>query len=86
LLSNGETLQISVRASPDPAELGPQDYVVIAVKAPSLPEVASRIGPLLGPLAGRAAFPEHMGCRSPVTAVQFRRPNLLFTNTENLHT
>jgi ketopantoate reductase len=49
LISNGETLQASVRASADPAELGPQDYVIIAVKAPSLPEVASRIGPLLGP-------------------------------------
>jgi 2-dehydropantoate 2-reductase len=49
LLINGETLQTSVRASADPAELGPQDYVIIAVKAPSWPEVASRIGPLLGP-------------------------------------
>jgi 2-dehydropantoate 2-reductase len=49
LLINGETLQTSVRASADPAELGPQDYVIIAVKAPFLPEVASRIGPLLGP-------------------------------------
>src|SRR5437764_14708542 len=49
LLMNGETLQTSVRASADPAELGPQDYVIIAVKAPSLPAVASRIGPLLGP-------------------------------------
>ena len=49
LLINGETLQSSVRASADPAELGPQDYVIIAVKAPSLPEVASRIGALLGP-------------------------------------
>ena len=49
LLINGETLQTSVRATEDPAELGPQDYVIIAVKAPSLPEVASRIGPLLGP-------------------------------------
>ena len=49
LLINGETLRTSVRATEDPAELGPQDYVIIAVKAPSLPEVASRIGPLLGP-------------------------------------
>ena len=49
LLINGETLQTSVRVSADPAELGPQDYVIVAVKAPSLPEVASRIGPLLGP-------------------------------------
>ena len=37
LLINGETLQTSVRASADPAELGPQDYVIIAVKAPFLP-------------------------------------------------
>ena len=49
LLTKGETLQTAVRASADPAELEPQDYVIIAVKAPSLPEVASRIGPLLGP-------------------------------------
>jgi 2-dehydropantoate 2-reductase len=49
LISDGETLHASVRASADPAELGPQDYVIIAVKAPSLPEIASRIGPLLGP-------------------------------------
>ena len=49
LLVNGDTLQTSVRASADPAELGPQDYVIIAVKALPLPEVASRIGPLLGP-------------------------------------
>jgi 2-dehydropantoate 2-reductase len=49
LISNGETLQASVQAVADPAELGPQDYVIIAVKAPSLPAVASRIEPLLGP-------------------------------------
>jgi 2-dehydropantoate 2-reductase len=51
LLINGETLRTSVRASADPVELGPQDYVIIAVNAPSLPEVALRIGPLLGPEA-----------------------------------
>lgn len=39
----------NVRASADPAELGVQDLVVIAVKAPALPEVARRIAPLLGP-------------------------------------
>ena len=49
LLMNGETLQTAIRAVADPAELGPQDYVIVAVKAPALPEVASRIGPLLGP-------------------------------------
>jgi 2-dehydropantoate 2-reductase len=49
LIIDGEPRQVSVRATADPAELGPQDYLVIAVKAPSLPAVAARIGPLLGP-------------------------------------
>ncbi len=38
-----------VRAAADPAELGPQDAVIITVKAPSLPSVAASIAPLLGP-------------------------------------
>jgi 2-dehydropantoate 2-reductase len=38
-----------VRASADPAELGRQDLVVIAVKAPALAGVAPALGPLLGP-------------------------------------
>lgn len=39
----------SVRAVAEPAELGVQDLVVLAVKAPALADVARRIGPLLGP-------------------------------------
>ena len=38
----------AVRAEADPALLGPQDYVVVAVKAQNLPEVAERIAPLVG--------------------------------------
>ncbi len=38
-----------VRAESLPAALGPQDLVVIAVKAPAMPEVARAIAPLLGP-------------------------------------
>ena len=38
-----------VRASADPAELGPQDAVIVTVKAPALPAVAAGIAPLLGP-------------------------------------
>jgi len=38
-----------VTAHEDPAALGVQDVVVIAVKAPALAEVARRIAPLLGP-------------------------------------
>ena len=37
------------RASANPAELGVQDLVVIAVKAPAMAEVAKAIAPLLGP-------------------------------------
>ena len=49
LIINGEMLQASVQVSADPSELGVQGYVIIAVKAPSLPDIARRIGPLLGP-------------------------------------
>lgn len=38
-----------VQASEDPAELGEQDLVIVAVKAPAMGEVARRIAPLLGP-------------------------------------
>jgi 2-dehydropantoate 2-reductase len=49
LVIGSEALQAPVRVSEDPSELGVQDYVIIAVKAPSLPDLARRIGPLLGP-------------------------------------
>ena len=39
----------AVRASADPAALGVQDLVVVAVKAPALLEVARHIAPLIGP-------------------------------------
>jgi 2-dehydropantoate 2-reductase len=38
-----------VTASADPAALGVQDAVIVAVKAPSLPDIAARIAPLLRP-------------------------------------
>ncbi len=37
------------RATDDPAELGPQDAVIVTVKTPALPSVAAGIAPLLGP-------------------------------------
>src|SRR3954464_9611885 len=49
LISDGQIVEAHVQAVADPSELGPQDYLIIAVKAPSLPEIAPRIGPLLGP-------------------------------------
>jgi len=42
-------LQTPARASDNPAELGMQDVVVLAVKAPSLAALAPRLGPLIGP-------------------------------------
>jgi 2-dehydropantoate 2-reductase len=41
-------------ASDDPATLGPQDAVVVTVKAPALPQVAANIAPLLRPDTGVA--------------------------------
>ncbi len=49
LQQGGVLLQAPVLARDDPAALGVQDLVVIAVKAPALPAVAARIKPLLGP-------------------------------------
>jgi 2-dehydropantoate 2-reductase len=40
---------VPIAASSDPRELGKQDLVILAVKAPALADAASRIAPLLGP-------------------------------------
>jgi len=44
-----ESFSVPVTASDDAARLGPQELVVIAVKAPALPAVAGSIAPLLCP-------------------------------------
>ena len=44
----GETV-VKVRASDDPAELGPQNYVIIALKAHSVPAILPALKPMLGP-------------------------------------
>lgn len=41
--------RVPVHAVADPAALGPQDLVLVAVKAPALAGVAAQIGPLIGP-------------------------------------
>jgi 2-dehydropantoate 2-reductase len=46
--SAGNVESFRVRAAAEPAKLGLQDYVLVAVKAQSLPEVAAGIGPLVG--------------------------------------
>ena len=47
LRSGGEELHAHTQASDDPASLGVQDLVVIAVKGPAMPHVARRLAPLL---------------------------------------
>ena len=40
---------VPVTASHDPADLGPQDYVIVTLKAHSVPPVVGRMQPLIGP-------------------------------------
>jgi 2-dehydropantoate 2-reductase len=40
---------VKPRVTDDPAEVGPQDYVIVALKAHQVPAVAERMAPLLGP-------------------------------------
>ncbi len=49
LVHGQEREQFALRAEQDPAALGVQDLVVIAVKAPGMADVAGRIAPLIGP-------------------------------------
>ena len=42
-----ETVNARVAATAEPRELGPQDLVLVCVKAPALPDVAAGIAPLL---------------------------------------
>ncbi len=46
--SEGKIESFSVQVQDKPENLGPQDYVLVTVKAQSLTEVAERIAPLLG--------------------------------------
>jgi 2-dehydropantoate 2-reductase len=47
--SGGEQIEAPVHAADDAAELGPQDLVIVAVKAPALAALAPRLAPLIGP-------------------------------------
>ncbi|WMY12492.1 2-dehydropantoate 2-reductase [Paraburkholderia phenoliruptrix] len=48
LIEGGTTHAANVRAAENPAELGVQDLVVVAVKGPAMASVAAHIAPLLG--------------------------------------
>ena len=49
LISDGTTQVIPVKAVQDPAEAGIQDYVIVTLKAHSLPAAAPGIAKLMGP-------------------------------------
>ena len=49
LIEGGETTNVAVSASDDPADLGPQDYVIVTLKAHSVPPVVPKMQPLIGP-------------------------------------
>ncbi|WP_368413813.1 2-dehydropantoate 2-reductase [Falsiroseomonas sp.] len=49
LRSEGQEITVPVRAVASAAEAGPQDYVVVTLKAHSLPGAAQQMQPLLGP-------------------------------------
>jgi 2-dehydropantoate 2-reductase len=49
LITGETTLTAAVKAVAEPSALGAQDYVIIAVKAPALRQIAQRIKPLIGP-------------------------------------
>lgn len=49
LSEDGATHTVPVHASDDPVQLGVQDVVIVAVKAPAMESVAQTIAPLIGP-------------------------------------
>ncbi|NEK23766.1 2-dehydropantoate 2-reductase [Sulfitobacter sp. JBTF-M27] len=49
LIEGDETKTFSVKAAEDPAELGIQDYVIVTLKAHSVPPVVGKMQPLIGP-------------------------------------
>ena len=46
LIKDGETQVADVRAYEDPADAGPQDYVIVTLKAHSVPPIADKFAPL----------------------------------------
>jgi 2-dehydropantoate 2-reductase len=49
LIEEEGTFTVPVTASENPADLGPQDYVIVTLKAHSVPPVVAKMQPLIGP-------------------------------------
>ena len=45
----GEETVVSVTASDNPADLGVQDYIIVTLKAHSVPPIVDKMKPLIGP-------------------------------------
>ncbi|MDF1608829.1 2-dehydropantoate 2-reductase [Hoeflea sp. YIM 152468] len=48
LIEENATTNVAVTVSDDPADLGPQDYVIVTLKAHSVPAIVGKIKPLMG--------------------------------------
>lgn len=48
LIEEDQTTNVSVTASDNPADLGVQDYIIVTLKAHSVPPVVSKMAPLIG--------------------------------------
>ena len=49
LRQDGQEKTYKIKASDNPADLGPQDYVIVTLKAHSVPAIVDQFMPLLGP-------------------------------------
>ena len=48
LIEESGTTNVAVTVSDNPADLGPQDYVIVTLKAHSVPAVVGKMKPLIG--------------------------------------
>lgn len=48
LIEESGTTNVKVTVSDDPADLGPQDYVIVTLKAHSVPAIVGKMKPLIG--------------------------------------
>ena len=48
MIEEGQTTNVPVTASDNPADLGVQDYIIVTLKAHSVPPVVSKMAPLIG--------------------------------------
>lgn len=66
---DGEARRAAVRASTDPAALGPVDLAIVLVKATDTAEAATRLPALLGPDAPAVSLQNGLGNVEALTAV-----------------